>query len=110
MVAEILARVGIPCEETAFLRQPDGTFAVWGDKIEPAGSDYCEEIYEHEVVVELYENPDYPDEVGRKEFQKALKEAYAEGEILRWSCEMRVWLEDVRLFMTAYRIEHTERA
>lgn len=110
MIVELLQRAGVLCEETAFLRQPEGTFAVWGEKITPVGSDYGEEVYEHEVLVELYENPDFPDETGREIFRDALKEAYKNGEIEGWHSEMRVWLEDVRLFLTSFHVEYFERS
>ena len=109
MVDKILTSVGIPCAETAFAQQPDGVYAVWGERIEADGSDYGAELLRHDVTVEVYEPAEHVGREERRRLIEALDDRYRAGLIGRWSCDMRVWLLDVRLYLTTYTFSYIER-
>ena len=109
MAEKLLHNANIAQAETMFLQQPDGVFAVWGDEIRADGSDErISELY-HAVTVELYEPAEWQGREERDALIDALNEAYADGLIDPWRSEMRVWLADVRLFMTTFEFEYLER-
>lgn len=109
MVNKILGAAGIPHAETLFLQQPEGVFAVWGDKIESSGSDDSLDLLYHEVLVELYEPAEHDGREERAALIAALDDAYQRCVIGKWDCDMRIWLDDVRLFMTSFHFSYTER-
>ena len=109
MVHKILTAAQITHAETMFLQQPEGVFAVYGDKMTAGGSDYETELIYHDVVVELYEPSEWAGREERDRLIDALDCAYSGGLIDRWDCEMRVWLADVRLFMTTFNFSYIDR-
>ncbi len=109
MVAKILTAAGIAHAETYFLQQPEGVFAVYGDQIEADGSDERLCLLQHETIIELYEPAEWVGREERDRLIEALDQAYEDGHIDSWKSEMRIWLADVRLFMTTFKFTYFER-
>ncbi len=110
MVVKILSAAEIQHAETLFPRgQPEGVFAVYGDRISADGSDERLSLLEHDVTVELYEPAEWAGREERDRLIDVLDEYYEDGLVQSWDCEMRVWLEDVRLFLTTYHFSYLER-
>jgi len=109
MVDKILTAAQIEHAETVFIEQPEGVFAVYGDRITADGSDERLHFLQHDVVVELYEPAQW---VGREERERlisALNQAYKDGRIEAWECEVRIWLQDMQLFMTTFNFSYYTR-
>lgn len=102
----IFQKFGIPVEETAFPSPPDGDFAVWGQSIRTEGGDYTAFPKSCSVILEYYEPSDLGGTKTRDHIMDVLDEAVEAGEIEPWSAEPRVWLEDVRLYMTTFNFDY----
>lgn len=103
-VDQILQEAGIPGGETYWEEQPEHTFAAWGDRVSSDGSDFGAELRHHAVEVELYELMDSPEPEAHGRLQDTLD---AEG--IRWEKDPRVVDLTMRLYMTIYKFEYTER-
>ena len=100
----ILKSAGIPGGETYWNEQPRETYAAWGDTIQADGSDYHNELLDHDVEIELYELMDKPDPEAHERLQEAFN-----AEAIHWRKEPRVLDPQLRLFMTRYTFSYTER-
>ena len=104
MLKTILGELGLPEAETYHVRQPKGAFVAWGLAVDAEGSDFDNEIRRYSASLELYEPVDAQTPEAHEQLQSLLDE-YG----LSWKKEERVYLIDVRLFMTGYTFEYTER-
>lgn len=104
MLRQILDELGLPEAETYHVRQPNGSFVAWGLAVDAEGSDFDNEIRRYSASLELYEPVDAQTPEAHERLQSLLDE---NG--LSWKKEERVYLIDVRLFMTGYTFEYTDR-
>ena len=104
MLQEILDELGLPEAETFHVRQPKGAFVAWGLAVDAKGSDYDNEIRRYSASIELYEPLDAQAPEAHERLQAILDE-YG----LPWKKEERVYLMDLRLLMTGYTFDYTER-
>ena len=104
MLKTILGKLGLPEEETYHVRQPQGAFVAWGLAVDAEGSDFDNEIRRYSAFLELYEPVDAQAPEAHERLQSLL-----DGYGLSWKKEERVYLIDVRLFMTGYTFEYTDR-
>lgn len=102
MVEEILRMAGIPYRESRFPDPPDTTFAVYLDNVEASGADGLNLIFEHDIMVELYER------IKDDEAEAAVEEAIdAHG--LPWTKQARYWLQDVQRYQVVYEFTYFDK-
>ena len=103
MIKDILTAAGVLAAQGRFLRQPDGTYAVYfdnenvdaPDSVPNRGEDFPF-VITHNVMVEMYEAK--PDSASEKAFERQLR---AHG-VTHWTKEDREWLADANRYLVRY--------
>lgn len=109
ILSEIFETLPFPVKETFFEKPPEGPYAVWGESIRTDGGDYTAWPKFCAVTLELMEPSDLDDSKARQQLMDALDAAVEAGEIEPWSAEPRLWLEDLRRYMTTYTFDYVWR-
>lgn len=104
MLKTILDALGLPAAETFHVQQPEGAFIAWGLEVDAEGSDFDNEIRRYSASLELYEPVDAQTPEAHERLQSLLDE-YG----LPWNKDERIYLMDLRLLMTGYTFNYTER-
>lgn len=111
MINDILTAAGVEHAQGRFLRMPDGTHAVYFDDVEAIAADRVTpptsaglpRIYNHNVMVEVYEPS--PDD----ETERAI-EAELDARGLSWTKQDRYWLKDLQRYQIVYEFDYTEKS
>lgn len=104
MLKTILDALGLPEAETFHVQQPEGAFIAWGLEVDAEGSDYDNELRTYSASLELYEPVEEQAPKAHARLQELLDE-YG----LPWKKAERVYILELRLLMTSYTFEYTER-
>ena len=107
--AKILEKAQICAAETYHTQQPDGVFAEYGESFETDGSDESLRLLKCNGIIELLEPAEHPDRTERDRLMQVLSQYYKDGLIESWRCDERIFLKDVRLFMTTFHINYVRR-
>jgi hypothetical protein len=109
MIKQILSAAQINHRQGRFVREPEGTYAVYFDDIEVETVDRvpgiagAPRILRHTARVELYEQK--PDPAA-----EAALEAELDARGLPWTKEDRYWLDDVLRYQVLYETNYTEKS
>ncbi len=106
---KILENAQINAAETYHIEQPDGVYAEYGVSFEADGSDESLRLVRCSAVVELLEPAEHPDRAERDRLIHTLNQYYKDGVIGAWRCDERIFLQDVRLFMTTFYFTYIRR-
>lgn len=99
MIKKILTPTGIPYKETMFSRAPAKTYAVYFDDVDADGSDHDNQIFTHNITVELYEPK--PDPAAESAIEAELN---ARG--LKWTKQSRYWIADAQRYQVIYEFTY----
>lgn len=109
MIAAILSAAQINNKQGRFVREPEGTYAVYFDDVEVEAVDRvpgiagAPRILHHTARVELYEQK--PDPAA-----EAALEAEMDARGLPWTKEDRYWMHDVQRYQVLYETNYTEKS
>lgn len=104
LIDDILREAELPGQETMYIDPPGGVFCAWSDEIEADGSDFCNEVAEHNYTVELFE----PRDAQRPDKHRALQGVLNNNGIPYHKSE-RIFYEDIQYFITTYTFGVVER-
>jgi hypothetical protein len=102
-LSELLDAIDLPKEETRFPRPPKGTCLIWLDEVVRGGADTLNCTSQHNVTFEIY-SPDVPDPKAEQTIERLL-----DANAIKYFKYARQWLDEERLFMTAYDFSITEK-
>ncbi len=105
----ILIDAQINGAETFHIQQPEGVYADYGESIGADGSDESLRLLRCSAVIELMEPAENPDRDDRNRLIQVLNDYYKSGRIEAWRCDERIFLQDVRLYMTTFYFTYVRR-
>lgn len=111
MIREILRASGVEYAQGRFIQRPAGTYAIYFDNIEVDSADPVTppteaglpRIYNHDVMVEVYEP--VPDDK-----TEAAIEAELDARGIPWTKQDRYWLKDLLRYQTVYEFSYTNKS
>lgn len=102
MIKTLLRAAGIPGMPDRYPDPPAVTFAVYFDAVGTDGPDGLNFLYNHDVMVELYEPT--RDDAAEEAIETQLN---AQG--VPWTKQARYWLKDIQRYQVVYEFSYTEK-
>ena len=102
MIKEILNAAGIPSWQGRSPNPPAKTYAIYFDDVAADGPDGYNLIFNHDVMVELYEPKADPD-------AEAALEAQLMAHGVHWTKEDRYWLQNAQRYQVIYEFSYNEK-
>lgn len=103
MTEEVLKAAGVPFQPARYPNPPaELTYAVYFDDVTADGADLSNDIFTHDVTVELYEPEQDP-------AAEAAVEAQLNARGIPWTKQARYWLESIQRYQTVYEFSYKSK-